>query len=68
LAREPTPSEAMMLMEITQNLSRNLSERDRQIFELSLRGESPQTISETLRCSERTVERVLERIRKDLEQ
>lgn len=68
LARDPTPSEAMMLVEITQNLLRDLSERDRQIFELSLQGETPEPISEKLHCSERTVERVLERIRKDLEQ
>jgi RNA polymerase sigma-70 factor (ECF subfamily) len=67
LAREPTPSEAVMLLEITENLLRSLGDRDRQIFESSLQGATPQQISEELGCSERTVERVLERIRKHLE-
>jgi RNA polymerase sigma-70 factor (ECF subfamily) len=67
LAREPTPSEALMLLEVTDNVLRGLGERDSAIFEQTLHGERPLHISERLGCSERTVERVLEHIRKQLE-
>lgn len=67
IAREPTAPEAAMLVELTENLFRGLSERDRQILELGLQGQTPEQTSEQLGCSERTVERVLERIRKNLE-
>lgn len=67
IAREPTPAEAAMLIEVTENLLRGLGERDRRIVELSLQEASPLAISEQVGCSERTVARVLERVRKSLE-
>lgn len=67
IAREPTPSEVLMLVEVMEDVVRGLGERDRHILELTLQGEAAQRISEQLACSERTVERVLERIRKNLE-
>jgi RNA polymerase sigma-70 factor (ECF subfamily) len=68
LAREPTPSEAVMLLDVTESLLRSLGQRDRQILELTLQGANSQQLSAKLGCSERTVERVRERIRKSLEQ
>jgi RNA polymerase sigma-70 factor (ECF subfamily) len=67
IAREPTPSEAVMLIEVMDELLKGLGERDRRILELSLQGENTEHISEQVGCSERTVERVLERIRTQLE-
>jgi RNA polymerase sigma-70 factor (ECF subfamily) len=67
IAREPTPAEAAMLTETVEQLTRALDERDRQILELSLQGETVGQVSTQLRISERTVERVLERVRKRLE-
>jgi RNA polymerase sigma-70 factor (ECF subfamily) len=68
LAREPTPSEALMLIEVAEGLLRGLGERDRQILELTLHGAKPDEVSARLACSERTVDRVLQRIRTSLEQ
>lgn len=67
IARDPSPSEAAMLIETIQSLMDSFSERDRAILEFSLQGERPIAISERLSCAERTVERVLERIRQRLE-
>lgn len=67
IAREPTPSEAVMLLEVMDGIMKELSARDRRIFELSLQGENSERISADVGCSERTVERVLERIRQQLD-
>jgi RNA polymerase sigma-70 factor (ECF subfamily) len=67
ISREPTPSEAAVLVETVAELLRGLDERDRQIVERSLQGESVGQISAGLGFSERTVLRVLQRVRKRLE-
>lgn len=67
IARDPSPSEAAMLIETIQGLMEALSDRDRAILELSLQGEKVVHISERVGCTERTVERVLARIRQELE-
>src|SRR5947208_1520974 len=67
IAREPTPAEAAMLAETVEHLMRNLDERDRRILEMSLRQEPVPQISAEVGCTERTVRRVLERVRKRLE-
>jgi RNA polymerase sigma-70 factor (ECF subfamily) len=67
LARNPTPSEALKLAEVLQELHRPLGERDRHILTLRLQGEEVAAICAQLQCSERTVFRVLERIRRKLE-
>jgi RNA polymerase sigma-70 factor (ECF subfamily) len=66
LAGEPTPSEAAMLTETLEQLMRQLDEQQRSILSLSLQGCSSRQISEQAGCTERTVRRVLERIRKQL--
>jgi RNA polymerase sigma-70 factor, ECF subfamily len=67
LARDPTPGQALVLTEILEELHRSLGERDRGILALHLQGIETAAISTQLHCSERTVFRVLERIRQTLE-
>jgi RNA polymerase sigma-70 factor (ECF subfamily) len=67
IAREPTPSEAAVLNETVEQLLRGLAGRDRQIVELSLQGYGAAEVSAQVSCSERTVYRLLARVRKRLE-
>jgi RNA polymerase sigma-70 factor (ECF subfamily) len=67
LARDPTPVEAAMLADAVEQLLADLSPRDRQIATLSLEGRTVPEISAQVGCTERTVYRVLERIRQHLE-
>jgi RNA polymerase sigma-70 factor (ECF subfamily) len=64
---EPTPSEAAMLTETVEHLMGCLEGRHREILTLSLQGYRPPEISSRLRCTERTVYRVLERVKQYLE-
>src|SRR5436305_1848369 len=64
---EPTPSEAAMLTETVEHLMESLEGRHREILTLSLQGYPPPEISNRLRCTERTVYRVLERVKQCLE-
>jgi RNA polymerase sigma-70 factor (ECF subfamily) len=68
MARDPTASEVAMLAETVETLLSSLEPRDRQIVERSLQGEGAVEISTRVGCTERTVRRVLERVRKRLEQ
>jgi RNA polymerase sigma-70 factor (ECF subfamily) len=67
LAREPTPLEAALLADTLKELLAGLGERDRQIATLSLEGCTIPDISAQVGCTERTVYRVLERLRQFLE-
>jgi RNA polymerase sigma-70 factor, ECF subfamily len=66
--REPTPHEAIVLAETVEELLRSLSGDERTIVELSLQGYSTQEISEQLGRAERSVRRLRERVRKQLQQ
>jgi RNA polymerase sigma-70 factor (ECF subfamily) len=66
-AEDPTPSEAAMLTETIENLMSSLQGRQRQILTLSLQGYSAPEIGTQLGCTERTVYRVLERVKEWLE-
>jgi RNA polymerase sigma-70 factor (ECF subfamily) len=66
-ATDPTPSEGAMLAEAVERLVAALSERERDIVELHLQGLEAPEISNQLGCSERTVHRILKRIRDKLE-
>lgn len=66
IAREPMPSEAAMLAELVEQLMNRLDERERQMLSLSLQGYSVPEISAQVDRTERTVQRVLERVRKRL--
>jgi RNA polymerase sigma-70 factor, ECF subfamily len=67
IAREPRPEEVAMLAETVERLLRSLEPRDRAILERTLQGASVADVSRQVGFSERTVERVLERIRLKLE-
>src|SRR5262245_56639439 len=66
-AGEPTPSEAAMLTETVERLMGCLDGQHRDILALRLQGHPPPEISSLLGCTERTVYRVLERVKLWLE-
>ena len=65
--REPTPSEAVLLTETLEGVLRGLIGRDRDIVVRSLQGWAVPEISAQLGCTERTVYRVLTRVKKRLQ-
>lgn len=67
IGREPTPEEAAVLAETVERLLSGLDQYERPIVELSLQGYSTQEISEQLGRAERSVRRLRERVRKQLE-
>ncbi len=68
LARDPTPSEAARLTETVELLMRELSGREREMLAFGLQGCDALEISARVARSERTVQRVLKRVRERLEQ
>jgi RNA polymerase sigma-70 factor (ECF subfamily) len=66
MADEPTPSEAAALTETLEALMRGLEDRDRGILTLHLQGYTIPEISEQTGRSERTVCRVMDRVRNHL--
>jgi RNA polymerase sigma-70 factor (ECF subfamily) len=67
IAREPSPPEAAMLVEVMEQTFRGLDARDRLIIELSLQGYSVAEISMRADRAERTIHRTLERVKGKLE-
>jgi RNA polymerase sigma-70 factor (ECF subfamily) len=67
VGREPTPEHAALLTETVERLLRQLDADERPILELSLQGFSTQEISQQLGRAERSVRRLRERVRKQLE-
>jgi RNA polymerase sigma-70 factor (ECF subfamily) len=67
IAREPTPEEAAVLAETVDQLLRGLDADERPVLEMSLQGYTTQEISQRLVLAERSVRRLRERIRKQLE-
>lgn len=63
IAREPSPEEAAALAELVAELMRRLDERERVVLTLSLQGWSVAEISGQIGRTERTVQRILDRIR-----
>src|SRR5262249_49046672 len=68
LAREPTPLEAAQLADVVEQLMRELEGRERDVLALSLQGSPTAEISTEVARSERTVQRVLKRIKRRLEE
>jgi RNA polymerase sigma-70 factor, ECF subfamily len=68
VGREPTPEQAALLAETVEHLLHGLDAEERPIVEMSLQGYSTREISTTLGRAERTVRRLRERVRKQLEQ
>jgi RNA polymerase sigma-70 factor, ECF subfamily len=67
VGREPMPEQAALLAETVENLLRGLNSDERPIIELSLQGFSTHEISEQVGRAERSVRRLRERVRKQLE-
>jgi DNA-directed RNA polymerase specialized sigma24 family protein len=66
VADDPTPSEVAVLTETVEGLMHDLEERDRGILTFHLQGYTITEISERSGRSERTVSRVMDRVRKRL--
>jgi RNA polymerase sigma-70 factor (ECF subfamily) len=66
LAREPSPVEAVVLAEVVEALLRGLPERDQAIVSLRLQDYAPAEIAARLGRPERTVYRVLDRVKRRL--
>lgn len=66
LDREPTPDEAAALVETVERVMRGLEGYHRDIFQMSLQGFGPAEISVQAGVSERSVQRVLKRVRERL--
>jgi RNA polymerase sigma-70 factor (ECF subfamily) len=64
---EPGPEEAAVLTEVVERVMRELEPRERQILTQHLQGADVDEIARTASRSKRTVERVLERVRRLLE-
>lgn len=67
IGREPTPEQAALLAETVEALLGELKGDERPIVELSLQGHSTQEISDQLGRAERSVRRIRERVRLQLE-
>jgi RNA polymerase sigma-70 factor (ECF subfamily) len=67
VGREPTPEQAAVLTETVEGLLGGLDGDERAVVELSLQGYSTQEISERLGRAERSVRRLRERVRRQLE-
>ena len=63
IAREPTPTEAMLLAETVEQLFRGLDDSERAIVQLSLQGYKVAEISSQVGKAQRSVYRVLERVK-----
>jgi RNA polymerase sigma-70 factor (ECF subfamily) len=66
IARDPTPSEVVALTDMLEQLTLGLEERGRHVLSLSLQGYTVPEIKSQLGCSERTVFRVLDQVKKRL--
>jgi RNA polymerase sigma-70 factor (ECF subfamily) len=65
-AREPTPSEAAILVELVGQLMASLPEEDRAVLTLHLQGCTIAEIKTQTGRAMRTIRRILERVRKHL--
>jgi DNA-directed RNA polymerase specialized sigma24 family protein len=63
LSREPSPDEAVMLVDELESFMASLNPDDRELLSRRLRGENQAAIAEAMNRSERTIRRSLERIR-----
>src|SRR5262249_11277687 len=68
LARQPSPVEALALADELEQVMRRLRPVERRMLELRLQGYNLEEISAAVDCSERTVRRALEEIKRLLEE
>ena len=63
----PTPEEAAEFTDFFQNLLNSLEEEERQVVELKLQDLTNDQVAEQLKCSERTVRRIMGRVQDRLQ-
>jgi RNA polymerase sigma factor (sigma-70 family) len=68
LANEPSPEQAAILIDEVQFLMTDLNDDQREMLEMRLQGFALSEIAERKDCSERTVRRMLEKVKSRLEQ
>jgi RNA polymerase sigma factor (sigma-70 family) len=66
LAPEPSPMEAVALVDEVQQVMRGLDPAERRMFELRLQGNNVEEIAAAVQCSVCTVRRFIKRVRQDL--
>jgi RNA polymerase sigma-70 factor, ECF subfamily len=66
ISREPSPMEALTVVEELELVMKDLSPDHRQILELRLQDNTIEEVAEAVGCSERTVRRVLDRVKEKL--
>jgi len=66
VSREPSPVEALAVAEELQNVMEMLAPEHRRILEMRLQEHTIEDVAATLSCSERTVRRVLNRVKAQL--
>jgi RNA polymerase sigma-70 factor (ECF subfamily) len=67
VGREPTPEHAAVLAETVEQVLRGVDADERPIIEMSLQGFSTQEVSKEIGRAERSIRRLRERVRKQLE-
>jgi RNA polymerase sigma-70 factor (ECF subfamily) len=67
VGREPTPEQAAVLAETVEQILQGIDADERPVIELSLQGYSTREVSERLGRAERSVRRLRERVRRQLE-
>jgi RNA polymerase sigma-70 factor (ECF subfamily) len=67
ITREPSPLDAMLLVEEVEGLCAGLDETQRQMFDLRLQGYQIEEIATMVGRSERTVRRLMDKVRERLE-
>ena len=66
-SREPSPMAALVLTDQVEQLMRPLNADQRRMLELRLQGHNLEEIAAAARCSEATVRRLLDRVKRQLE-
>jgi RNA polymerase sigma-70 factor (ECF subfamily) len=66
IVHAPTPEQAACVAETLEHLTHDLSECEREVFVLRLQGYSSREVSQRLGCTERKVQRVVQRVRRRL--
>lgn len=68
VSREPSPEEALTVVEELESVMNGLSADHRRMLELRLQEHTIEEVADTVGCSERTVRRVLDRVKQQLQQ
>ena len=68
LAHDPQPEEVVAVAELLENVMTGLSAQHRRMLELRLQNHNIQEIADDVGCSERTVRRLLDRVKTEFQQ